>query len=86
MGSFGEPLGRYPGQTFNALELNMSVLMGWLLYLALGLALSALRVRQNVRPADALFAGLFWPLDQSRRWIEAVVGVLVKPGWEGEGA
>jgi hypothetical protein len=60
--------------------------MGWLLYLALGLALSALRIRQAVRPVDALFVGLFWPLDLSRRWIEVVVGVMVKSGWKGEGA
>jgi hypothetical protein len=60
--------------------------MGWLLYLALGLALSVLRVRQNVRPADALFVGLFWPMELSRRWIEVVVGVLINPGWDGEGA
>ena len=64
----------------------MSCLMGWLLYLALGLALSVLRVRQNVRPADALFVGLFWPMELSRRWIEVVVGVLMNPGWDGEGA
>jgi len=64
----------------------MSCLMGWLLYLALGLALSVLRVRQNVRPADALFVGLFWPMELSRRWIEVVVGVLINPGWDGEGA
>jgi hypothetical protein len=64
----------------------MSFAMGWLFYLALGLALSALRVRQNLRLADALFVGLFWPLELSRRWIEVIVGVLVKSGWEGEGA
>lgn len=64
----------------------MSFVMGWLLYLALGLALSVLRVGQNVRPADALFVGLFWPLDLSRRWIEVVVGGMMNPGWDSEGA
>lgn len=60
----------------------MSFSLGLLLYLTLGLALSQLRISQGVRPGDALFGGLFWPLDLVRRWIDVLVGVLLKTGWE----
>jgi hypothetical protein len=61
-------------------ESNMSFSLGLLLYLTLGLALSLLRISQGVRTGDALFAGLFWPLDLMCRWIDVLVGVLLRAG------
>ena len=43
------------------------------LYLALGLALTLLRRRQGMLFSDALFCGVFWPLEVLRRWIELLV-------------
>ena len=40
------------------------------LYGAPGLALAWLRFSQGAHLADALFAGLFWPVDVCRHWIE----------------
>ncbi len=53
-----------------------------LMYGTLGLALCALRMGQGCRVDDAVFSGLFWPLDLSRRWIELGVRALIGPGWE----
>ena len=60
----------------------MSFSLALLLYLTLGLALSLLRINQGVRPGDALFGGLFWPLDLMCRWIDVLIGGLLKAGWE----
>lgn len=46
------------------------------LYFALGLAMTQLKCRQGRPLADALFHGLFWPLDLSRRGIELLVRSL----------
>ncbi len=62
----------------------MSLDLALLLYLTLGLALSLLRIDEGVRPGDALFGGLFWPLDLMRRWIDALVGILLRASWEKE--
>ncbi|OYY94999.1 MAG: hypothetical protein B7Y41_05455 [Hydrogenophilales bacterium 28-61-23] len=43
------------------------------LYLSLGLALTQLRRNQGMPLSDALFCGVFWPLDLSRRGIELLV-------------
>jgi hypothetical protein len=43
------------------------------LYLALGLALTLLRRRQGMAFSDALFCGVFWPLELMRRGIELLV-------------
>jgi hypothetical protein len=48
------------------------------LYLALGLALTLLRRRQGMAFSDALFCGVFWPLELLRRWIDLLVGRLVQ--------
>ncbi len=51
----------------------MSFSLGIALYLFLGLALAGLRRGQGLSRADALFCGLFWPFDLSRRGIELLV-------------
>lgn len=56
----------------------MSLSLGLFLYVVLGLALGWLRKSQGVRATDALFSGLFWPMDQTRRWIELTVRALLK--------
>jgi hypothetical protein len=61
-------------------ESNMSFSLGLLLYMTLGLSLSLLRISQGVRSDDALFVGLFWPLDLMRRWIDVLIGVLLRAG------
>ncbi len=43
------------------------------LYLVLGLALTLLRRSQGMFLEDALFCGMFWPLDLLRRGIELLV-------------
>jgi hypothetical protein len=48
------------------------------LYLALGLALTLLRRRQGMAFSDALFCGVFWPLELLRRWIDLLVHSLVQ--------
>lgn len=58
----------------------MSLSLGILLYASLALALSRLRLRQGGRFEDALFCGLFWPMELSRRWIELVVHTLFSVG------
>ena len=58
----------------------MSTSLGLTLYLILGLALARLRLAQGYRPGDALFGGLFWPLDLSRRWIDLLVALVLDAG------
>jgi hypothetical protein len=58
----------------------MSTSLGLTLYLILGLALARLRLAQGSRLGDALFGGLFWPLDWCRRWIDLLVGMLLDTG------
>ncbi|MBK9326380.1 MAG: hypothetical protein KBF24_00360 [Thiobacillaceae bacterium] len=58
----------------------MSTSLGLTLYLILGLALARLRLAQGCRPGDALFGGLFWPLDFSRRWIDLLVALVLDAG------
>lgn len=53
-----------------------------LMYGCVGLALCVLRLGQGGQWGDALFSGLFWPLDLSRRLIELVVHALVDTVWE----
>jgi hypothetical protein len=43
------------------------------LYLSLGLALTLLRRSQGMSFSDALFCGVFWPLDLLRQGIELLV-------------
>lgn len=64
------------------LEMNMNLGLGVLLYLSLGLALSLLRSGQGLSPGDALFCGLFWPMELMRRWIEVLVDLLLGSGRE----
>lgn len=51
----------------------MNTSLGLTLYLALGLALALLRRSQGMSFGDALFCGVFWPLDLLRRSIELLV-------------
>lgn len=51
----------------------MSFSLGMTLYFFLGLALSQLRRSQGMTAGDALFCGMFWPLDLLRRGIELLV-------------
>jgi len=60
----------------------MSMGLAIALYLASGLALAWLRFNQGARAADAVFGGLFWPADLSRRWIDWLVRALLETGWE----
>ncbi len=46
------------------------------LYLSLGLAMTLLRRSQGMAFGDALFCGVFWPLELLRRWIDLLVGRL----------
>ncbi|MDP2788157.1 MAG: hypothetical protein Q8O79_08800 [Pseudomonadota bacterium] len=55
----------------------MNFSLGITLYLSLGLALTLLRRSQGMSREDALFCGLFWPLELLRRAIELLVGRLV---------
>ncbi len=48
------------------------------LYLSLGLAMTQLRLSQSMTLSDALFCGMFWPLELLRRWIDFLVGRLVQ--------
>lgn len=48
------------------------------LYLSLGLALAQLRRNQGMALSDALFCGVFWPLELLRRGIELLVRSLVQ--------
>jgi hypothetical protein len=43
------------------------------LYLSLGLALTLLRRSQGMAFSDALFCGVFWPLELMRRGIELLM-------------
>ena len=56
----------------------MNPSLSLVLYLALGLALTLLRHRQGMAFSDALFCGVFWPLELLRRWIELLVRSLVQ--------
>ncbi len=56
----------------------MTFSLGITLYLFLGLALSQLRRGEGMPHADALFCGVFWPFDLSRRGIELLVRGLVQ--------
>lgn len=56
----------------------MNFSLGLTLYLSLGLAMSRLRRSQGMSPGDALFCGLFWPLDLLRRGIELLVRGLLQ--------
>lgn len=47
------------------------------LYFSLGIALALLRRAQGMSFGDALFCGVFWPLELLRRWIDLLVGRLV---------
>lgn len=58
----------------------MSLGLEMLLYASLVLALSGLRLRQGKRMGDALFSGLFWPMELSRKWIELLVQTLAREG------
>lgn len=67
---------------FQPRESNMSFSFGLLLYAILGLASTGLRMGQGAVAEDALFCGLFWPMDVTRRWIELVMRALLRAGWE----
>ena len=54
----------------------MSFSLGITLYLCLGLALARLRRSQGLSLGDALFCGVFWPFDLSRRGIEVLMHAL----------
>jgi hypothetical protein len=56
----------------------MNLSLSLVLYLALGLALTLLRRRQGMALSDALFCGVFWPLEWLRRWIDLLVWRLVQ--------
>lgn len=55
----------------------MSPCLILILYGVLGVSLGSLRAGQGWAFEDALFSGLFWPLDLSRRCIDLLMGVLV---------
>jgi hypothetical protein len=59
-------------------ETNMDFSLTLTLYLSLGLALTQLRLSQGMTLSDALFCGMFWPLELLRRWIDLLVGRLVQ--------
>ena len=54
----------------------MNLSLSLTLYLSLGLALTLLRRRQGMALSDALFCGMFWPLELMRRWIDLLVRSL----------
>lgn len=56
----------------------MSLTLTTLLYLSLGLALSYLRLDQGWRWGDALFGGLFWPLDWGARGIKVMADSILE--------
>lgn len=56
----------------------MSLELASLLYASLGLALTKLRLEQGIGVGDALFGGLFWPLEVARRWIDLTVRALIR--------
>ncbi len=60
----------------------MSIGLAAVLYASLGLALAGLRLTQGARADDALFTGLFWPLEVTRRWIDVMVRALIRTEWE----
>ena len=41
----------------------MNLSLSIMIYLSLGIALTQLRRNQGLSPSDALFCGLFWPID-----------------------
>lgn len=51
----------------------MNTSLGLTLYIALGSALALLRRSQGMSFGDALFCGVFWPLDLLRRSIELLI-------------
>jgi hypothetical protein len=59
-------------------ETSMDFSLTLTLYLSLGLALTQLRRNQGMAVADALFCGVFWPLDLLRRGIELLVRSLLQ--------
>mgnify|MGYP001765119755 CR=1 FL=1 len=67
---------------FSFLERDMSLELAAMLYASLGLALAGLRLGQGMGVGDALFGGLFWPLDLARCWIELTVRALLSAGCE----
>jgi hypothetical protein len=60
------------------METDMNYGLSLTLYFSLGLALTLLRRSQGMSFGDALFCGLFWPLDLLRRGIELLVRSLVQ--------
>jgi hypothetical protein len=54
-------------------ETNMDFSLTLTLYLSLGLALTQLRRSQGMTLSNALFCGVFWPLELLRRWIDLLV-------------
>jgi hypothetical protein len=60
------------------MEFNMSISLGMTLYFFLGLALSQLRRSQGMAAGDALFLGMFWPLELLRQGIELLVRSLLQ--------
>jgi hypothetical protein len=61
-------------------ETGMQAELKLTIYLVLALALASLRARAGSPPADALFRGLFWPVELTRCWIEVLVGRVLKAG------
>jgi hypothetical protein len=59
-------------------ETNMDFSLNLALYFSLALALTLLRRSQGLSLPDALFCGVFWPLELLRRWIDLLVGRLVQ--------
>ena len=55
----------------------MNASLALFFYLSLGLALAGLRATQGARSLDALFAGLFWPIDLARHGIDLLVAGLL---------
>jgi len=56
----------------------MSISLSMTLYFFLGLALSQLRRSQGMAAGDALFRGMFWPLELLRQGIELLVRSLLQ--------
>jgi len=54
------------------------------LYLSLGLAMTLLRRSQGMSFWDALFCGVFWPLELLRRGIELLVRRMFQANGHGE--
>jgi len=51
----------------------MNASLALFFYLSLGLALAGLRTTQGARAADALFTGLFWPIEFARHGIDLLI-------------